>query len=639
MRKYIYLLLTTLLLSFGITIQHVYAQDPYSTDTDGDGVVDAFDACPTEAGPEYNYGCPEGVTPPDADGDTFPDVTDSCPNLVGLPEYNGCPDTDGDGLDDSYDNCPEVRGVFQNYGCPLDTPRDGDRDGILDIEDRCPFSPGVVERNGCPIDYVEDIDQDGVPDYQDSCVYTDNPIGTVENSGCPEGVTPDLDYDGVADAVDACPAEYGDGPDGCLLDDDRDYIPNSNDACPDQPGDANNFGCPEGTNPADSDGDGVYDIYDRCDNEAGTNGFDCPDNDGDTIPDIDDLCPTENGDPTLGGCLAKLEASLDPNRVTINTTNATGLTELDRLVRPAYDFEVGNNNLLVVQSWNQPLTTYDLNQATIAPLGVLETRNGEIQLSADGSVLVEITYSDVGVPEITIWDPITALAAFNEIENFISVTAVAVRDDGEVIAVGTGNEPFGVTVDNPTVRLFARDGSPIGEFANLPVQPQQLALAPDGSWIAVGGPEGTFILSLPDGNTLATLPVSPFFFGSDGIDISPDGTLIALTQNDSSNIVVYETATFSERFQVETLGYTAWDAAQTVRFSPDGTLITTTGGAFVDGPPIEGSQNAFTLIDVNTGTIVYQQTSTYFPTLAVFTSDMRTLVVGTYNLIMFYGVR
>jgi Ca-activated chloride channel family protein len=56
-------------------------------DTDGDGIIDKDDACPTVAGPAENNGCPW----PDTDGDGILDKDDACPTVPGLPEYNGCP--------------------------------------------------------------------------------------------------------------------------------------------------------------------------------------------------------------------------------------------------------------------------------------------------------------------------------------------------------------------------------------------------------------------------------------------------------------------------------------------------------------------------------------------------------------------
>ena len=55
-------------------------------------------------------------------------------------------DTDGDGVLDSEDDCPTVKGVRENKGCPSD--KDGD--GVIDALDDCPVVAGLKELKGCP---------------------------------------------------------------------------------------------------------------------------------------------------------------------------------------------------------------------------------------------------------------------------------------------------------------------------------------------------------------------------------------------------------------------------------------------------------------------------------------------------------
>ncbi|HEY4015348.1 MAG TPA: OmpA family protein [Polyangiaceae bacterium] len=98
-------------------------------DTDGDGIPDEIDACPTE---------PEDHKPPDPG--------DGCPALA---------DRDGDGIPDQYDKCPDEPedkdGIDDLDGCPED---DADNDGIPDAKDACPKEPGQPDpdpkKNGCP---------------------------------------------------------------------------------------------------------------------------------------------------------------------------------------------------------------------------------------------------------------------------------------------------------------------------------------------------------------------------------------------------------------------------------------------------------------------------------------------------------
>jgi outer membrane protein OmpA-like peptidoglycan-associated protein len=89
------------------------------------------------------------VTPKDTDGDGIPDDKDKCPTVPGVAKYDGCPvpDTDGDGIDDDHDKCPTVPGVARYQGCPIP---DTDGDGVNDEEDKCPTIPGTIENHGCP---------------------------------------------------------------------------------------------------------------------------------------------------------------------------------------------------------------------------------------------------------------------------------------------------------------------------------------------------------------------------------------------------------------------------------------------------------------------------------------------------------
>ncbi len=115
-------------------------------DTDGDGIVDSKDKCPTVAGTAKYDGCPV----PDTDKDGINDENDKCPTVAGLAKYNGCPipDTDGDGINDENDKCPTVAGVARYQGCPIP---DTDGDGVNDEEDKCPTVAGVKENAGCPV--------------------------------------------------------------------------------------------------------------------------------------------------------------------------------------------------------------------------------------------------------------------------------------------------------------------------------------------------------------------------------------------------------------------------------------------------------------------------------------------------------
>ena len=88
-------------------------------DTDSDGIDDTRDGCVSEPedldGHEDSDGCPD----PDNDADGVVDASDSCPREAGPVENRGCPDTDrdGDSVVDRLDNCPDEPGTRDNQGC------------------------------------------------------------------------------------------------------------------------------------------------------------------------------------------------------------------------------------------------------------------------------------------------------------------------------------------------------------------------------------------------------------------------------------------------------------------------------------------------------------------------------------------
>ena len=99
-------------------------EPPAPVDTDGDGIFDPADRCPTE---------PE-------DADQFQDE-DGCPD----------PDNDNDQVLDAADGAPlipEDRDGFQDEDGVPDP--DNDADTVLDPDDQCPIDPGTVETHGCP---------------------------------------------------------------------------------------------------------------------------------------------------------------------------------------------------------------------------------------------------------------------------------------------------------------------------------------------------------------------------------------------------------------------------------------------------------------------------------------------------------
>jgi hypothetical protein len=162
---------------------------PDTRDTDGDGIPNSRDKCPTvredKDGFEDEDGCPDD----DNDGDHRPDAVDKCPNeaedLDGFEDEDGCPDPDNDkdGIPDLQDKCPNVpedgKPPYPKDGCPFEA-EPVEPPAAAAAEPPTPADDGPV----CP---PPDRDHDGVPDAQDQCPDQPETInGIADDDGCPD---------------------------------------------------------------------------------------------------------------------------------------------------------------------------------------------------------------------------------------------------------------------------------------------------------------------------------------------------------------------------------------------------------------------------------------------------------------------
>lgn len=122
--------------------------DPGPPDSDGDGVPDNLDGCPTDALKIAPGVCGCGVSDIDADNDGTPNCNDGCPNdpHKTAPGTCGCDlsdvDGDNDGTPNCIDGCPDDPGKTDPGACGCGvSDEDSDDDGVANCIDACPFDP------------------------------------------------------------------------------------------------------------------------------------------------------------------------------------------------------------------------------------------------------------------------------------------------------------------------------------------------------------------------------------------------------------------------------------------------------------------------------------------------------------------
>ncbi|WP_245971901.1 M23 family metallopeptidase, partial [Solirubrobacter pauli] len=128
--------------------------------------TDAWNSIATESKTVFSDGVVCGA-PADSDGDGLPDSGDRCPSEAGPSSTSGCPDADSDGTADQDDVCPDQAGPATTSGCP-----DADADGVKDSIDVCPTNAGSKSFAGCPYELFvvqptsrADFDGDGKADF------------------------------------------------------------------------------------------------------------------------------------------------------------------------------------------------------------------------------------------------------------------------------------------------------------------------------------------------------------------------------------------------------------------------------------------------------------------------------------------
>jgi hypothetical protein len=301
----------------GIRIQ-VSAPATCDIDTDGDGLPDSDDVCPTEDSRVCDVNGDGCIDQSDDDG--VNDCEDACPeDGSGSVLSVWYEDLDGDDFGNgevASSTCSQPEGFVANDDDCNDevfevNPNAEEICGTDDVDENCDgFMDTDADADGlcesvddCPNDAHNDADNDGI-------------CGDVDD--CPNDPDNDADADDVCGDIDVC-ADFDDA-----IDSDNDDLPDACDDCPnDADNDIDNDGicgdfdeCDGADSSGDSDGDGVCDDIDLCiGNDASTDSdddgqcddLDCNDDDNTIFPgaveacngvddDCDDVIPLDESD-------------------------------------------------------------------------------------------------------------------------------------------------------------------------------------------------------------------------------------------------------------------------------------------------------------------------------------------------------
>ena len=291
-------------------------------DSDGDGITNNLDNCPSTANADQL----------DTDGDGIGDLCDNAPTVSNANQL----DTDGDGVGDVSDTDDDGDGVADSEDAfPLDASEsadtdgdgtgdnadtDNDNDGVLNSLDNCEFTPNSnqldTDSDGIGNVCDADDDGDGFSDTDEITCGTDPLLASslpadADSDGIPDCTDTDDDNDGFSDTDEAtCGSDPLDAT-SMPLDTDTDGIANCIDTDDDNDGylDENDAFPLDATEWLDTDADGVgnnLDTDDDGDGQLDTDEIACGsdpllassmslDTDGDTIPDCLDTDDDNDG--------------------------------------------------------------------------------------------------------------------------------------------------------------------------------------------------------------------------------------------------------------------------------------------------------------------------------------------------------
>jgi len=195
----------------------------------------------------------------------------------------------------------------------------------------------------------------------------------------------------------------------------------------------------------------------------------------------------------------------------------------------------------------------------------LQTNSGSIgavAISQDGRVMAVQTGGD----KVAVWD-LTSKRRMAELPSSASIEILGLSPTGSLLAVGTRNAR-----GEPMVEVWDVQARKISRTLNHPSPVRSLAFSPDGTWLATFDNQGTIaVVEWVANHTLTNLPVAPPRHGGMGVvAFSPDGTRLAIGEDYGRiRILNWQTGTVVAMTNLTQAG----DGVMALAFSPTTELL------------------------------------------------------------------
>ena len=251
------------------------------------------------------------------------------------------------------------------------------------------------------------------------------------------------------------------------------------------------------------------------------------------------------------------------DRMSVEALHLTGILQQHQSTVNAVDFSRSGTRMATVGADDQ-LVVWNL--ASGEPLIVQDGNQGRAMFfGPEDAQLVTITPTG----RVDVWtinvSPPRSLELLTRFQGHVGrVTAVAHSPDRTLLAFGG--------VDGSVHLWRLPQGEPVAEFTAHAGTVQALAFAPNGqSLVTVSMDRGVSLWQLPDGTLLHKF-TDPEKGAVDIVPLdaafSPDGTLLAVSTEDG--VRTWDVASGKERYTIQAVQNAA---ANTLTFSPDGTLL------------------------------------------------------------------